>query len=284
MKLGSYLWTAVVCSSITLLAACGGPRFSTKSSGPLMAPSETSFAREQLRHPRVRNARNATQARIEQMFEEKDIRYPAAEMYIRIFKWDRTLELWVRSADKKKFELLKTYEVCAMSGIVGPKSRRGDKQVPEGFYSVDVFNPVSSYHLSLGVDYPNERDAAANKGVKNLGGDIFIHGGCRSDGCIAVTDDGINELYWLAVETRGMGQQNIPVHIFPGRMDNENEMKKLERLYQKKPSVIAFWETLKPGYMHFQKKHQVPYIVVQDGNYRVADAPIAAERERGGSQ
>ena len=86
MKLGSYLWTAVVCSSITLLAACGGPRFSTKSSGPLMAPSETSFAREQLRHARVRNARNTTQARIEQMFEEKNIRYPAAEMYIRIFK------------------------------------------------------------------------------------------------------------------------------------------------------------------------------------------------------
>jgi murein L,D-transpeptidase YafK len=249
-----------------------------------IAPSETSFAREQLRHPRVRNARDATQTRIEQMFEEKNIGYPAAEMYIRIYKWDKTLELWVRSADSKKFELLKTYEVCAMSGIVGPKSRRGDKQVPEGFYSVDVFNPVSSYHLSLGVDYPNERDAAANKGVKNLGGDIFIHGGCRSDGCIAVTDDGINELYWLAVETRGMGQQNIPVHIFPGRLDDENEMKKLERLYQKKPSVIAFWQTLKPGYMHFQKKRQLPYIVVEDGNYRVADAPTGGERARGGSQ
>ena len=81
-----------------------------------------------------------------------------------------------------------------------------------------------------------------------------------------------------------MGQQNIPVHIFPGRMDEENEMKKLERLYQKKPSVLSFWQTLKPGYMYFQKKRQLPYIVVQDGNYRIADAPTAAEREPGGSR
>jgi murein L,D-transpeptidase YafK len=68
-----------------------------------------------------------------------------------------------------------------------------------------------------------------------------------------------------------MGQQNIPVHIFPGRMDNPAEMKKLERLYQKKPSVITFWESLKPGYVFFQKKRQLPNVVVEDGNYRLAD-------------
>ena len=273
----AYFSIAIVCT-VTLVSACSsGTKFYTKA-----APSESSFARQQLRYARVRDARQATQARVEQMFADRNIRYPAAELFIRIFKWEKELEVWVRPVDKKKFELLKTYDVCAMSGIVGPKSRRGDKQVPEGFYSVGVFNPVSTFYLSLGVDYPNQRDRAANKGRSNLGGDIFIHGGCRSDGCIAITDDGISELYWLAVEARGLGQQTIPVHIFPARMDDDAEMKKLERLYQKKPAVIAFWQSLVPGYEFFEKKRQLPYVTVDVfGAYRIADGPASGDADRG---
>ena len=277
MKPGVHFSTALVCSSVVLAAACSAPQYSSKASG--ITPSETSFARDQLRHARVRNAREDAQERIEKMFADKDISYPAAEMYIRVFKMDKSLEVWVRPNDKKRFELLKTYDVCAMSGVVGPKNRRGDKQVPEGFYSIDAFNPVSTYHLSLGVDYPNKRDLA-HKNVSNLGGDIFIHGGCRSDGCVAITDEAMNELYWLAVEARGLGQQRIPVHIFPARFDDAIQMRILHRSHGKKAEMMAFWQTLKPGYEYFQKKRVLPNVIVDGGNYRVADASAIADGER----
>lgn len=276
MKPGTYFWTSVACSTVLLSSACGTPFQLLNPRMPAThftaRPAESAFAREQLRHKRVRNARKTSQSRIEQLFAEKDIRYPASEVYLRVFKWERTLELWVRPWNGKQFELLKTYNICGMSGVVGPKLKQGDRQVPEGFYNVDVFNPASAYHLSLRVDYPNERDQAAKSDGVDLGGQIFIHGGCKSDGCLAITDEGIRELYWVLVEARGMGQQRIPVHIFPARFNDEDEMKKIERMYQKDHTTLAFWQTLKPGFYFFEKKRHVPNVEVDvSGKYRLAD-------------
>ena len=131
-----------------------------------------------------------------------------------MFKQERELELWVLPANGDRFELLRTYEICKLAGMLGPKRKQGDRQVPEGFYAIDLFNPVSAYHLSLRINYPNHRDRLVAKSGK-LGGDIFIHGGCKSVGCIAITDDAIEELYWIAVQARGRHQRSIPVHIFP---------------------------------------------------------------------
>ena len=152
-------------------------------------------------------------------FHEKELD-PAAEAFIRIYKRERTLELWVRAEGSDRFELLNNYDICALAGELGPKRQQGDSQVPEGFYAIDFFNPESDYFLSLHVDYPNVRDRSMAQGDLNLGGDIYIHGGCNSDGCLAVTDEGIMELYWMAVEARSAGQQTIPVHIFPARLDD----------------------------------------------------------------
>jgi hypothetical protein len=105
-----------------------------------------------------------------------------------------------------------------MAGELGPKRKQGDNQTPEGFYAISYFNPRSDFHLSLHIDYPNRRDRAAGADGVKLGGDIFIHGGCLSEGCLAITDEGIRELYWLAVEARSVGQRRIPVHIFPARL------------------------------------------------------------------
>jgi murein L,D-transpeptidase YafK len=242
--------------------------------GPML-PTGSSFALSQMRNQRVLDARIATRFNIKRLFEQRGIRYPAAEMFIRIFKRERTLELWVRADGNPSFELLKNYDICALAGELGPKRQQGDSQVPEGFYAVDSFNPESDYHLSLHVDYPNVRDRTIGGG-SNLGGDIYIHGGCNSDGCLAVTDEGIMELYWLAVEARAAGQQRIPVHIFPARLETE-ELQRLQRVFADAPELGTFWATLKPGYEFFEESRRLPAIMVDGrGDYVLMGAAANA--------
>ena len=284
MTPGTHLKVGVVgCMATMLLVACVGASrpSSLESRVAHMLPRaalpvgrdvrllESPFAQNQLRHRRVRAARAAAQSRIVQMFDEKNIRYPAAEVYLRVMKRPWLLELWVRPTAGKHFELLKTYPICAMAGTLGPKRRQGDQQVPEGFYYIDNFNPTSKYHLSLKIDYPNRHDRARKRMGYNLGGDIYIHGGCRSAGCLAVTDEGIQELYWIAVEARALGQQRIPVHIFPARLD-AGEMKRFEVYHSDHPDLIDFWKSLKPGFDHFERTHLVPQVGIDGrGRYRL---------------
>ncbi|HEX6559116.1 MAG TPA: L,D-transpeptidase family protein [Longimicrobiales bacterium] len=233
-------------------------------------PVVASFVREQLRFSRVREARDSTETAIQEMFREHNISYPASEVYLRVFKQERSLELWVRSTNNSRFQLLRTYPICALAGVLGPNRTQGDGQVPEGFYSIDLFNPSSAYHLSMRINYPNQHDRAVSKQQHSLGGDIFIHGGCMSDGCVAITDQAIRELYWIAVSARGMGQQSIPVHIFPARMDNVKRMQRITSSHARDKSVLELWQTLRPGYDYFQKKQQLPEIGVDDrGQYRI---------------
>jgi murein L,D-transpeptidase YafK len=232
---------------------------------------ESEFARGQLRNSRVRRAQLNALPSISRLFAAKKIRHPAAEVFVRVFKRDRQLEVWVRPADGSRFELLKTYAICALAGKPGPKRRQGDAQVPEGFYFIDLFNPNSEYHLSMRINYPNARDEVANRGNR-LGGDIYIHGGCKSEGCLAVTDGGIEELYWIALEARAVGQTKIPVHIFPARLEAE-ELKRMKDVFADQPHLVDFWKTLKPGYDYFEKNRRVPSVAVDGkGTYRVTES------------
>ena len=235
---------------------------------PLPPPLETAFALNQLRYDRVREARVQSRFAIKQLFRERGLSYPAAELFLRIFKRERVLEVWVRSPGTDRFGLLRSYDICALAGELGPKRRQGDMQVPEGFYYVDHFNPQSEYLLSLHVDYPNRSDAILGDGSP-LGGDIFIHGGCNSEGCIAITNEGIRELYWLSVETRGAGQARIPVHIFPARL-NDTDLPLLTSAFAGRPALTSFWQNLKPGYDYFEQHGRIPLMAVTDrGEYRI---------------
>jgi murein L,D-transpeptidase YafK len=236
------------------------------------SPAAAPFVREQLRFTRVREARSNAERSIKRLYRERGIRYPAAEVYVRVFKTERTMEVWVRPQDRDRFELLKAYRICAMAGGVGPKKRRGDQQVPEGFYNISTFNPASSYHLSLRINYPNQRDEAANFRGLDLGGDIYIHGGCRSEGCLAMTDEGIDELYWIALTARGMGQQQIPVHIFPARFGPSWDSRPRKGLMHRDINIMSFWKSLKPGYYYFERHRRVPYMMVDSrGRYRLSE-------------
>ncbi len=228
-----------------------------------MKITNLSFRENQKKYERVKNAYSKKEKFIKKILQEKNINYNSFEIFIRAFKKENLLQIFAKNKTDKKFQLLTEYDFCTLSGELGPKRKQGDLQVPEGFYHIEQFNPVSNFYLSLGVNYPNQSDQIL--GNKNLGGDIFIHGNCVSIGCIPITDEKIMELYILCVETKSNGQEKIPVHIFPAKMD-EKGMEFLSENHNS--SLNNFWKNLKPAYDFFEKNFSLPEISVnKNGEY-----------------
>ena len=226
------------------------------------------FKSAQLTYSRVRTAYLEKEELISNRLKEKGLKIDGLEIFIRAFKEERILEVWAKNKDQKVFTLFKEYPFCTSSGSLGPKRQEGDLQIPEGFYHLDRFNPQSQYHLSLGINYPNEADRIL--GSKNkLGGDIFIHGDCVTIGCIPITDQKIKEVYLLAVEARDQGQLKIPVHIFPAKLGSKT-MENLKKRYASKPGLLAFWSELQKGYLYFENHKKMPLISIQgNGRYKI---------------
>jgi len=222
--------------------------------------SAQGFRGQQMSHSRVRAAAGEKGALVREMFRRKGVAFPPKEIFIRVFKRERSLELWARDPKQDRFELVKQYAFCANSGGPGPKRVQGDGQIPEGFYHIDRFNPVSNFHLSLGIDYPNRSDRILGGG-RPLGGDIFIHGGCVTIGCVPITDEGIKELYIIAIEARAAGQTTIPVHIFPARFDGAG-MTRLEWEHNGDRSLLEFWNNIKEGFDFFEAGRRLPVVRV----------------------
>lgn len=226
-----------------------------------------SFKGEQLQFPKVRQAYAKKASKIEKLFEKKGIPYPPQEILFRVFKKEKQFEIW--AASNGKFERVQTYPLCRVSGTFGPKRKQGDFQTPEGLYYIDRFNPVSSYHLSMGISYPNSADRILSY-TSRLGGDIFIHGGCGTRGCIPLTDDKVEEVYLIAVEARNQGQQRIPIHIFPARLDKRG-LRLLSKQVGQNNSLVNFWSNLKEAYDFFESNRSLFTISVDPyGKYRIA--------------
>lgn len=225
-----------------------------------------SFKSQQQKFPRVKTAYAEKGKSVNELFSAKGIDLSTLTIFIRVFKKEGELEVWAENPEKNIFQLIKTYEICAASGVLGPKRKQGDGQVPEGFYEIDRFNPSSNFYLSLGLNYPNKSDKIVI-GKGKPGGDIFIHGNCVTIGCVPLTDDKIKEVYLMAVEARSGGQLKIPVHVFPCRMNNA-EMKSLETEYAENPELISFWKNIRKGYLLFDEKHALPSVsVLPSGEY-----------------
>jgi len=226
-----------------------------------------SFRDQQLQYPRVRVAAREKGAVLRRMCEEKKISYPPRAILFRAFKKEARLELWVLGKTGDSYVLMHTYAICATSGVLGPKRKFGDVQVPEGFYELDWFNPQSNFFLSLHISYPNSADRILGSHA-NPGGDIFLHGNCVTIGCIPITDEGIKEVYWLAVEVHAAGQRHIPIEIFPGEL-TEDGFKWLARSHPNQPELLAFWSNLREGFDLFEKDHRALKVTVAgNGRYR----------------
>ncbi|MEQ1712714.1 MAG: murein L,D-transpeptidase family protein [Hyphomicrobium sp.] len=185
---------------------------------------------------------------------------PGAPMFMRIFKEESELEVW-KQRDDGRYYHFKTYPICNWSGDLGPKQQQGDKQAPEGFYSVNAhqMNPSSQFYLAFNLGYPNAFDRAHGR----TGDFLMVHGKCKSAGCYAMTDALIEEIYALARESFKGGQPAIEVHAFPFRMTQAN----MER--HKKHKWAAFWTTLKQGYDHFETHRLPPGVAVCEKKYVV---------------
>lgn len=228
----------------------------------VMWPARRASAQE-----RVEQARKARSADIAALFKKAGVAFPPEEIFLRAIKDEDVLELWAGRRGEPLVHV-RDYEVCMASGGPGPKRMQGDLQVPEGFYVIDRFNPWSNFHLSLGINYPNDSDRI--RGVKGrLGGDIFIHGSCVSIGCLALRDGPIEELYLIALAARDAGQKRISVHLFPARLDPAG-LKRLEADAGPDAPLVGFWKELQPGFAAFEESRRPPRVsVLEDGRYRV---------------
>lgn len=232
----------------------------------LLRSTSEDFIADQLAAPRVRAARRMVGTSLRAELAALGIAR-GYSLYLRAFKQEFTLEVWV-AAPGRSYQLLKSYMFCATSGTVGPKRRSGDGQIPEGFYTINRFNPNSRFHLSLGLDYPNAVDRA-RAGRASPGGDIFIHGDCVTIGCIPITDAFIRELYLLAIWARGAGQASIPVHIFPARPSGPS----WSQLEAPDDETMRLWTQLAEAHAAFERGayRRVPRYRATAAGYRRLD-------------
>src|SRR5436190_709321 len=179
-------------------------------------------------------------------------------LLVRLFKQEAELEVWKQDA-AGRYELLRTYPICRWSGELGPKVKEGDRQAPEGFYTITPaqMNPNSQFYLSFNMGYPNAYDKAWGR----TGAQLMVHGDCSSRGCYAMTDDQIGEIYALARESFFGGQRAFQVQAYPFRMTAANFAK-----HRNNPN-IPFWRMLKEGNDHFELTHQEPVVEVCEKRY-----------------
>jgi len=185
---------------------------------------------------------------------------------VRVFKEESELELWKQDTTGL-YQLLKVYPICRWSGELGPKKVEGDRQAPEGFYSITpgLMNPNSNYYLAINMGFPNAYD----KSNGYTGGFLMIHGDCSSRGCYAMTDEQIGEIYSVARESFLGGQKQFQIQAYPFRMTPAN----LAR-HRTNPNM-AFWKMLKEGNDHFEVTHMEPKVDVCERHY-VFDAQAPA--------
>jgi murein L,D-transpeptidase YafK len=194
--------------------------------------------------------------------KDMDLQSP---ILVRLFKQEAELEVW-KQTRSGKFELLKTYPICRWSGDLGPKVREGDRQAPEGFYTITPgqMNPASAYYLSFNTGYPNAYDRA----LGHSGSELMVHGDCSSRGCYAMTDEQIAEIYALGRESFFGGQKAFQFEAFPFHMTPINMAK-----HRNNPNM-PFWKMIKEGYDHFEVTHQEPKVDFCEKKY-VFDATRA---------
>jgi murein L,D-transpeptidase YafK len=199
--------------------------------------------------------------------KDMDLQSP---ILVRLFKQEAELEVWKQDRSGR-FALLKTYPICRWSGDLGPKVREGDRQAPEGFYSISPgqMNPQSAYYLSFNTGYPNAYDQS----LGHTGSQLMVHGDCSSRGCYAMTDEQIMEIYALGRESFFGGQKAFQFQAYPFRMTPINMAK-----HRNNPN-LAFWKMIKEGYDHFEVTRQEPKVSFCEKKY-VFDAVRAPDAKQ----
>jgi murein L,D-transpeptidase YafK len=261
--------------SITLII-CAASQLLAQPSAQTAGASFASFIDYQKTFARPDESFRRKEDTLEKQFATKGLKWPANYIYLRSFKYDSQMEVWVKDEMSEPFKLFKTYKVCALAGTLGPKRMEGDYQVPEGFYYINEFNPRSNYYLALGINYPNISDRLLSDSLRP-GGGIYIHGSCVTVGCIPMTDDQIDEIYILASIAKNQGQDYIPVHIFPVRYNVQKSVNYLNNLSKDDPSLKKFEARLEDAFDYFDKFKQLPVIMISDKGEYIVNAASSSK-------
>ncbi|TLG78163.1 murein L,D-transpeptidase family protein [Methylocystis sp. B8] len=207
------------------------------------------------------------------------------QVFVRIFKQEGQLELWLRKGSSR-FSLYKTFPICKWSGRLGPKVKEADYQSPEGFYSVSAkqLHPNSNYHRAFNVGYPNAFDRQNGR----TGGLVMVHGACKSVGCFAMTDHGIEEIYAFVEAALRAGQREVQVHIFPFRMTEQTIARETGASWLAYVGVhggyeqwSAFWRNLKEGYDLFEQTGEPPAAFACGDHYAFGAGDASCRRIAG---
>jgi murein L,D-transpeptidase YafK len=230
------LATSAVLASAIILAGCNAEQLSLANNAKANKPVPEKLVSEM-------------------QTKDMDLQSP---MLVRLFKQEAELEVWKQDRSGK-FALLKTYPICRWSGDLGPKVREGDRQAPEGFYSITPtqMNPQSSFYLSFNMGYPN----AFDKALGRTGSQLMVHGDCSSRGCYAMTDEQISEIYALGREAFFGGQRAFQVQAYPFKMTPQNFAR-----HRNNPNM-PFWRMLKQGNDHFEVTRQEPKVDFCENKY-----------------
>jgi murein L,D-transpeptidase YafK len=242
------LITSVALGAGVLLAGCNGDEISLANNAKANQPVPAKLIAEMTA-------------------KDMDLQSP---ILVRLFKQEAELEVWKQDRSGR-FALLKTYPICRWSGDLGPKVREGDRQAPEGFYSISPaqMNPQSAYYLSFNTGYPNAYD----KALGHTGSQLMVHGDCSSRGCYAMTDEQIAEIYSLGRESFFGGQRAFQLQAYPFKMTPLNMAK-----HRNNPNM-PFWKMIKEGYDHFEVTRQEPKVDFCEKKY-VFDAEKAPDAKR----
>lgn len=207
-------------------------------------------------------------SRLENRLAEKGMA-AGSPIMIRIFKIESELEVWMQKDGR--FELLAKYPICHWSGALGPKLTEGDRQSPEGLYSISTrqLHKTGRWRRSLDIGFPNTFDRAHGR----TGSYILVHGGCTSIGCYAMTNPVMEEIYALSEAALRQGQEDIPVHVFPFRMTQQN------LAAHAKSEWSSFWASLRAAYDLFERTRVPPHVGVCNKQYVVSETEIAETDE-----
>lgn len=249
--------------------------------GPLLPAAAVTIEIKDVAPDRVERQRRAAEGRLplpgtpnlgafEERLASKDLK-AGDPVFIRIFKAESELELWMEKDGR--FVLLDTYPICHWSGTIGPKLREGDKQNPEGFYTVEMrqLRHRGRWPRSLNLGFPNAYD----KVLARTGSYILVHGGCSSTGCFAMTNAVMDEIYDLTEKALKGSQSIVHVHTFPFRMTEENLARYADSEW------ADFWRNLKSGYDAFESTRIPPRVSVCDNRYIVEAAAPQEEGDAG---
>lgn len=236
--------------------------------GTVPAAKPGTLRAKQLQFTRVKGGYEHTWDSICARLNRLNVSVDQLEVFLRSFKEDKILEVWVKQKSDSVWKQYGTYSVIKTSGRLGPKRCQNDHQIPEGFYAFDsesAFKPMSRFHIGLLVNYPNASDKVfACKG--DPGDAIMIHGAGGSTGCTPISNLEMEEVYVLCIEARDAGQKSIPFHTFPLRFTDENVAR--IKTAEVDTLVHLFWDNIRPGYDWFETKKQLPKVTVDSkGKY-----------------